>query len=379
MRLRQSVLGRRALYPRGSPQAVRRRAFRRHPVLRMADKTKDGRPFFTEMTLHKVDFGDREYILSNVHDISQRKATVHKILQMARFDSLTGPRQPRPSSPRPCDQAIAARRGSDFKGFALLYLDVDHFKDVNDTLGHPIGDALLKARGRAAARAPSRAATSCLFVGDEATCWRKTSVFPSSHVGVVIKAGLERALLAGGRSPQRRQRRYRHLFGPCDDAGAGSRRFALYRAKVRRAGHLSLLHRRHGHRSRRRRRSATIFATAVAAERAFPRYQPQVESRPDAFGVGPDRWRPPAARCARAWRFMPYAEFIELIVAFGHFGGARGLSPGASREIAQHQPFEHGLVNDSALQFKTPLALENDIPGSADFLPPAISLDHWRG
>ena len=61
---------------------------------------------------------------------------------MARLDSLTGLAN-RAVFADAVQHAIArARFGG--KGFAVIYLDLDHFKDVNDTLGHPVGDTLLK-------------------------------------------------------------------------------------------------------------------------------------------------------------------------------------------------------------------------------------------
>ncbi len=77
-----------------------------------------------------------------LRDITMRKRAEQKIAELARTDALTG----LPNRVVFLDRlrlAFAhAKRGT--MSFAVLYLDLDHFKDVNDTLGHPAGDALLK-------------------------------------------------------------------------------------------------------------------------------------------------------------------------------------------------------------------------------------------
>jgi diguanylate cyclase (GGDEF)-like protein/PAS domain S-box-containing protein len=75
-------------------------------------------------------------------DITERKAAEEKIALLARTDGLTGLAN-RTTFVERLRQAFAAtRRGA--SPFAILYIDLDHFKDVNDTLGHPIGDLLLR-------------------------------------------------------------------------------------------------------------------------------------------------------------------------------------------------------------------------------------------
>lgn len=76
-------------------------------------------------------------------DITGRKHSAAKIAALARIDSLTGLANRAAFLDRLQLAFSRARRGA--STFAILYLDLDHFKDVNDTLGHPIGDALLQA------------------------------------------------------------------------------------------------------------------------------------------------------------------------------------------------------------------------------------------
>jgi diguanylate cyclase (GGDEF)-like protein/PAS domain S-box-containing protein len=76
-------------------------------------------------------------------DITDRKLAAEKIAMLARTDSLTGlPNRAAFLERLNLEFARAKRGGSQF---AVHYLDLDHFKDVNDTLGHPVGDKLLSA------------------------------------------------------------------------------------------------------------------------------------------------------------------------------------------------------------------------------------------
>lgn len=75
-------------------------------------------------------------------DITERKIAEEQIALLARTDGLTGLANRTTFVDRLRQALAATKRGAN--PFAVLYMDVDYFKDVNDTLGHPIGDILLK-------------------------------------------------------------------------------------------------------------------------------------------------------------------------------------------------------------------------------------------
>ena len=76
-------------------------------------------------------------------DITEHKLTEERIRRMAHHDSLTGLPNRLLFNDR-LDQATSLAK-RDARQFALLYLDLDRFKAVNDTLGHAVGDVLLQA------------------------------------------------------------------------------------------------------------------------------------------------------------------------------------------------------------------------------------------
>jgi diguanylate cyclase (GGDEF)-like protein/PAS domain S-box-containing protein len=84
------------------------------------------------------------HYVSTLSDISKRKAAEAEIQQLAFYDSLTGLPNRRLLVER-LTQALAARVRSDHKGNgALLFIDVDNFKNLNDTQGHEQGDLMLE-------------------------------------------------------------------------------------------------------------------------------------------------------------------------------------------------------------------------------------------
>ncbi len=80
-------------------------------------------------------------------DMTERKAAEEQLRQLAHFDQLTGLPN-RVSLHKDIDTLLKERAGDPARPITIATLDLDGFKDVNDTLGHPVGDRLLQEVAR---------------------------------------------------------------------------------------------------------------------------------------------------------------------------------------------------------------------------------------
>jgi PAS domain S-box-containing protein len=124
--------------------AAKARATGRGQRLEYRMRHKDGSWRILESTANPIQSGDSNERLVIVNrDITERKKAEEMLEHSALFDALTDLPNRALFSDRLGHAVVRARRHYDYK-FAVLFVDVDEFKIVNDSLGHAAGDEILK-------------------------------------------------------------------------------------------------------------------------------------------------------------------------------------------------------------------------------------------
>lgn len=128
---------------------------------------EDGASVEVDLNANLVCYGEQQVICMVIRDISERKRFEGELIHMAHHDALTG----LPNRTLFFDrlrQGLYKRERSG-KMLAVVYLDLDRFKIINDTLGHHTGDQLLREVATRLRRVIRKADTISRLGGDEFT------------------------------------------------------------------------------------------------------------------------------------------------------------------------------------------------------------------
>jgi diguanylate cyclase (GGDEF)-like protein/PAS domain S-box-containing protein len=132
-------------------------------------RRKDGEEFLCWLEISEVRdaSGQRTHFVGVMNDITDRKRAEQELRYLANYDTLTGLPNRTLLGERLAHAVIRARRTS--RKVAVLFLDLDRFKHVNDSMGHATGDRVLKAVGARLRASVRESATVARLGGDEFT------------------------------------------------------------------------------------------------------------------------------------------------------------------------------------------------------------------
>ena len=349
----------------------------------------EGRPLYVDtraFALSRNEQGEVTTAVEIVVDITEKKQREEEIHRLAFYDPLTGLPNRRLLRDR-LEQAFIAS-GRDGRYGAALFLDLDHFKTLNDTRGHDIGDLLLVEVARRLETVVREDDTVSRQGGDEFVVLLKnlsteksTAVAQVGHVAEKIRADFGRPFLLVGLEHHITTSIGIGLFRrheiPLDEL-LKQADTAMYQAKQ--AG-----------------RNAVCFfdpAMQVALEATSAleadlrqaieqkqfqlHYQPQTES--DGRIIGAEallRWLHPARGLVPPAEFIPLAEESGLILPIGRWVLAEAC---AQLKAWEGIPTAKGLrlaVNVSARQFRQPdfVAEVREVVAATGIDPTALKIE----
>ena len=262
-------------------------------------------------------------------DVTARKQAEARIEQLATRDALTGLANRALLAERAGQAILAAARAR--SRLALLVLDLDRFKLVNEALGHQAGDALLRAVAERLQNALGREATLARLGGDD-------FVLLEPSGGAEDAAGLARRVLGILARPFTIEGRALHVGGSigvalypdhgrdfgellkCADA-------AVYHAKDCGRGTWRVYEPALGERATARLRVENELRGALARSELVLHWHPVVRGRGEIVGAEAlVRWQHPERGLLMPEEFVPLAEECGLIRAVGEWTLERALS-----------------------------------------------------
>ena len=328
------------------------------------NRRKDGGiyPEWLSISAIKDADGETSHYLGVFSDISEPREAQRRIIDLAFYDPLTGLPNRRLLLDR-LNQALAAARRSKIFG-ALMLLDLDRFKTINDTRGHKVGDELLVQIGQRLRGALRQSDTAARLGGDEfvvliedlhsrevvaataaefsAEKLRLALAEPYVIEGSVyhFSASIGVTLFSGSEDSEMLLRQADMALYQAKDAGRDAVRF--YNPEMQ-----AMLDARAAIESGLRR--------ALQQSELSLHYQPQVDG--DGRLVGAEallRWRPDGGAMVPPSDFIPIAEDSGLILGIGQWTLQKACEQMAV--WSSHPGLEHlrMSVNISARQFRQP-------------------------
>ncbi|MEM7302095.1 MAG: EAL domain-containing protein [Pseudomonadota bacterium] len=284
-------------------------------------------------------------------DVTDRVRAEEKIQFMARFDSLTGLPN-RMSFQNKMEEALAKSPGAD--EMAVLVVDIDGFKQVNDTLGHPVGDDLLCTVAAELSEITHPAYFASRIGGDEfmvlmpnLRCREEACALASMIIDRIAQPHLAKGhqIFVGA------------SIGIAFNTGEESNSesilkhadLALYRAKDDGRGHWRIYESEMGHKLEHRLRLESELRQALVQDGLHVHYQPLVtiDGHKIETCEALVRWPHPELGPVSPGEFIPIAEEMGLINELGDF-----VLLQACREACAWPSDTRVAVNLSAHQFR---------------------------